>query len=45
MTNAQDYQCQEQWAMLLHVPTAPSLSTLSAADFPDQNYYIGPFEI
>ena len=22
MTNAQDYECQEQWAMLLHVPSA-----------------------
>ena len=44
-TDGQDYQCQEQWAMLLHVPTVPALTALSQADFPDQNYYIGPFEI
>lgn len=23
MTNAQDYECREQWAMILHVPTPP----------------------
>ncbi len=44
-TGAQDFECQEMWAMLLHVPTVPTLSTLSAADFPKQNYYVGPFEI
>lgn len=44
-TAGQDYECREQWAMILHVPTAPALTALSQADFPDQNYYVGPFEI
>lgn len=44
MTNAQDYECQEQWAMLLHVPSA-DVTDLADAEWPDQNYFAGPFQI
>lgn len=44
-SNAQDYECQEQWVMLLHVPTDPALTKLSDSSFSNQNYYHGPFEI
>ena len=38
-----DIYCAEMWAFLLHVAPDPSTLDLSDMDFPDQNYYLGPF--
>ncbi len=35
----------EMWAMTLVVPSAPNITDLAGAEWPDQNYHAGPFEI
>ncbi len=41
----QDLDVAEMWAMFLVVPNAPNVTDLADAEWPDQNYYAGPFEI
>jgi len=41
----QNFDCQEMWAMLLHVPTDPALTALSQSSFTLRSDYNGPFEI
>ena len=43
----QDLDNAEMWVMLLVVPAAPDITALSDSDleYPDQNYFVGPFEI
>ena len=43
----QDMDVAEMWLMILTVPAAPTITALSDSDleYPDQNYFVGPFEI
>ncbi len=43
----QDMDVAEMWCMILTVPAAPAITALSDSDleYPDQNYFVGPFEI
>ncbi len=41
----QDLDVAEMWVMLLVVPNAPNVTDLADAEWPDQNYHVGPFEI
>ena len=45
-SGGRDYHLYEMWAMLLVCPNIPDgdLALLSDTDFPDQNYFVGPFE-
>ena len=46
-SGGQDLDCAEMWVMLLFQPVAPTITALSDSDleYPDQNYFVGPFEI
>ncbi len=41
----QDLDVAEMWAMILVAPNAPNVTDLADAEWPDQNYHVGPFEI
>ncbi len=41
----QDLDVAEMWVMFLVVPNAPNVTDLADAEWPDQNYHVGPFEI
>ena len=46
-SGGQDFDCAEMGGMLLVTPNAPDITALSDTDleYPDQNYFVGPFEI
>lgn len=42
-TGGREIYCAEMWAFLLHVAPDPATLDLTDMEFPDQNYYLGPF--